>query len=360
MGNIDNIVDVKISLESPALDSASFSSILLVVQKPPKVGTEEMPDVAVVRSAKELEAFGYGVADEAYIAASVAFNQDPRPGKVYIIARSAGTSEGVSEDIAVCMDRAMSRNEWYGFSLAFTATATETEAAAKWAEANDKLFGFTYTNGECPISLGAYNNTFGFFAGSLVPQPEKMPDGNKYAAVACMAKCFGYDPGTETWALKTLNGVTPSHLSTTQMQQLTDEGANYYITVANKDVTQDGRTGSGEWVDVVRFMHWLVNEVQMGVFQFMVKNPKVAFNDGGITGIHNAVQSVLKGAQGKGIDEDAYDEDGNVFQGFTVSVPRAYKISAAKKKMRKLEGVTFTARLSGAIHITEIRGTLEY
>ena len=358
MGNIDNIVDVKISLESPAMDSASFSGLLLVAQKPSKVGTEDMPDVAVVRSAKELEAFGYTTTDEAYIAATVAFNQDPRPGKIYIIARSSGASEGTSEDIAACLDRAM-KNEWYGFALAFTATATETEAAAKWAEANEKLFGFAFTTGESPIS-GTYNNTFGFYAGDLVPQPERMPDGNRNAAVAFNAKCLRYDPGTETSGLNKHNGVTPSRLSSTQMGKLAGENINYYMTVANKDVTQDGKVVNGEWIDVVRFMHWLLNEVQMEVFQYMVKHPKVAFNDGGITGIHNAVQSVLQGAQGKGIDEDTYDDDGNIIRGFTVSVPRAYKISAAKKKMRKLEGVTFTARLSGAIHITEIRGTLEY
>lgn len=357
MSNIDKIVDVTIAVEAPASDSASFSNLLLVVQKPSNVGTETMPDVAVVTDAKELTAFGYTTEDEAYIATTVAFNQDPRPDKVYIIAMSANTD---GEDIAGCLDRALSTNEWYGFALAFAATATEVEAAAKWAEANDKLFGFTFWLGESPIDVKPYNNTFGIFSGDLIPQPDKLPDGNKYAAVAFMAKCFGYDPGTETWSLKTLNGVTPSHLSTTKMQSLASGNINYYIMVANKDVTQDGRLGSGEWIDVIRFKHWLVNKIQIEVFNFMVRNPKVAFNNGGITGIQNVIQAVLSGAQGAGIDEDTYDADGNLVKGYVVNVPMSQDIPAAEKKSRKLSGVTFTARLAGAIHETKVRGTLVY
>lgn len=357
MGNIDNIVDVTITVETPAADSASFSSLLLMAKKPSNAGTEEMPDVAVVHNAKELTGFGYETGDEVYAAAMAAFNQDPRPDKVYVVARSKNAD---GETIQECLDRAVSRNEWYGFGLAFDASATEIEAAAKWAEANEKLFGFSYASGTCPINLKAYNNTFGFYAGDLVPQPDRLPDGNRYAAVSYMAKCFGYDPGTETWGLKTLNGVTASHLSTTKIKELSEANVNYYITVANKDVTQDGRAGSGEWIDVIRFRHWLVNKIQIEVFNFLVKAAKISFNNGGITGIQNVIQAVLSSAQGAGIDEDIYDAEGNLDKGYTVSVPKSQDISAADKKGRRLSGVTFTARLAGAIHETKVRGTLVY
>ncbi len=358
MSNIDNIVHVTIAIEAPVMDSTSFSNLLLIVQKASTVGTEEMPDVAVIQSAKELTAFGYKTTDEAYIAATVAFNQDPRPDRVYIIARSANAD---GETVEECLDRAVSKNEWYGFALAFEATATEIEAAAKWAEANEKLFGFSFAAGNCPINMTPYSNTFAIYAGDLVPQPDSLPDGNRYAEVAYMAKCFGYDPGTETWGLKTLNGVTASHLSTTQINELSSANVNYYITVANKDVTQNGRVGADEWIDVIRFRHWLLNKIQIEVFKFMAKNEKAAFNDSGITGIQNVIESVLSAAQrAGGIDEDRYDENENLERGYIVTVPKSAAISAAEKRKRKLTGISFIARLAGAIHEVAIRGTLVY
>lgn len=356
MSNISDVVNVTIAIESPATDSASFSNLLLVVPAPTNVGTEDMPEIAVVQEVKDLIPFGYVSTDEAYKAVSVAFNQDMRPSKLYIIARKKSLES--DEAIADCLDRALAVNDWYGFSLAFDASATEMEASAQWSESNNKLFGFTYTTGNCPINISAYNNTLAFFAGDL--KSGEMPDGNTYAAIAFMSKCFAYDPGTETWNLKTLRGVTASELSSTKISTLKNGNINYYRTIANKDVTQEGKVGSGEWIDVIRFKEWLLNKIQIEVFNFMVKNPKVAFNDGGITGIQNVIESVLSSAQGGGIDDDRHDADGNVERGYEVIVPRSADVSATDKKNRKLTGVTFTARLAGAIHETTIKGTLVY
>lgn len=354
--NITDVVDVTIAIESPATDSASFSNLLLVVPGPTEVGTEDMASVVVIRSAKELTAFGYTSNDEAYKAAAVAFNQDMKPEKIYIVARKKTLEE--EESIADCLDRAIAVNEWYGFALVTYTSGTDIEAAAKWAESNNKLFGFTFTAGNCPIDITVYNNTFGFFSGDL--KADTIPDGNMYAGIAFMAKCFSYTPGSETWNLKTLRGVTASSLSTTKVETLKNGNVNFYRTVANKDVTQEGKVGSGEWIDVIRFKEWLINKLQVEVFNFMVKNPKISYNDEGIVGIQNVIESVLSSAQGTGIDKDRFDEDGNVEKGYEVIVPKSADISATDKKNRKLTGVSFTARLSGAIHETQIRGTLIY
>ena len=145
--NINDVVDVTIAIESPATDSASFSNLLLVVPKPTNAGDEEMNGVIVVQSAKDLTVFGYTSDDAAYKAVAVAFNQDMRPDEIYVIAREK-TLEA-DETIADCLDRAVSVNKWYGFALVSYTTSSDLEAAAKWAEANGKLFGFTFTSGNC-------------------------------------------------------------------------------------------------------------------------------------------------------------------------------------------------------------------
>lgn len=354
--NISDIVNVTIAIESPATDSASFSNLLLVIPQPTNASSEDMPTVAVIESAKDLIVYGYTTTDEAYKAATVAFNQDMKPDKVYVIARKNTLDS--TETIADCLDRALSVNEWYGVALVSYTTATEIEAAAAWAEANSKLFGFTYTAGTLPIDITPYNNTIAFYAGDI--KNSEIPDGNKYAVIAFMSKCFAYNPGSETWGLKTLKGVTSSDLTTTKINTLKNSNVNFYFTVANKDVTFEGKVGSGEWIDVIRFKEWLINKIQIEVFSYMSKSSKVAFNDAGITGIQNVIESILSSAQGTGIDNDRYNDDDEVEKGYTVTVPKSSSISSTDKRNRKLTGVEFTARLTGAIHETQIKGTLVY
>jgi len=353
---ISDIVDVQISIESPATDSASFSALLLVVPQPTNAGDEDMSGVITIKNASDLTAYGYATTDAAYKAAVVAFSQDAKPEKLYVIARNSESGE--NESISDCLDRAMAVNEWYGFSLVSYTANTDLEGAAKWAEANDKLFGFTYLSGNCPIDVTAYNNTFAFFAGDL--NASDIPDGNTYAAVALMAKNFSYDPGSETWELKTLKGVSASKLTAAKAETLRKGNVVFYRTIADKNVTQNTVVGSGEFIDTIRFKEWLINKIQIEVFNYMTKNSKIAFNDSGITGIQNVIESILSGAQGTGLDEDRFDSEGNEEKGYTVTVPKASEISASDRKARKLTGISFTARLASAIHEATIRGTLTY
>ncbi len=355
MSNMNDFVEVSIAIENPAMSSASFNNLLLVVAKPTKAG-KEMPDVVVISETKELQEYGYTEEDEAYKAAHVALIQEPRPSALYIIARKNDGED--NESITQCLDRAKAASEWYGFSL-LSATATDINNAAKWAEENTRLFGFTYTVGNCPIKLETYSMTFAFYAGSVSGE---LPEENQYAAVALMAKCFGYDPGSETWALKSLNGILPAdNLLTPVETELKNSNVTYYSRVANKFVTNGGKTGIGEWIDVLRFRDWLLNKIQIEVFDYITKNKKIPYNDSGITGIHNILNSILADAQETGgIDMDRYNGDEVAEKGYEVIVPRSAEISADDKKNRRLPGIKFTARLTGAIHFVGIKGTLVY
>lgn len=358
MNSISDVVDVTIAIEEPATDSNSFSKLLLVVARPKNSGTEDIPNVVSIKKADDLKVYGYDSTEDAYKAANVAFSQDPKPQELFVVARKVGADKE-NEPIAECLDRAARHNEWYGFSLIGFSSTTDLQAAAEWAEANSRLFGFTYISGSLPIVTSSYTHTFAFYAGSI--SASEYPDGNTYAAVAYMAKCFGYDPGSETWNLKSLNGVKESLLPAGKVHELKNAKTNFYRNIANKSVTQEGKVGSGEWIDVIRFKDWLLNKIQIEVFDFMTKNGKVAFNDSGITGIQNVLEAVLSAAQRLGgIDEDRYDENENLERGYIVTAPRSSNISAAEKKNRKLTGVSFVARLSGAIHEVAIRGTLIY
>lgn len=62
-----------------------------------------------------------------------------------------------------------------------------------------------------------------------------------------MAKCFGYDPGTETWNLKELATIVPTKLSTEQKKTLGAENINTFLRYAGCNCAMGGMTLAGEW-----------------------------------------------------------------------------------------------------------------
>ena len=60
-----------------------------------------------------------------------------------------------------------------------------------------------------------------------------------------------YDPGSATWALKTVTGITADSLTATERGFLDGDRMNYYTTVAGVDVTRKGVMASGEYLDVI-------------------------------------------------------------------------------------------------------------
>ncbi len=351
MSNIDDIVNVQISIESPTSTGESFSALLLVAPGPENAGLT-MPDVAEITYAADLADYGYAEDSETYLAATVAFAQDPRPEKVYVAVRK--TDSDTTEAITTTLDRALGTTGWYGIALVGDASGSDIKLAAQWAESNEKLFGFSWTGSEIPIDVTAYNRTYAMYYNGTEA-------ADKYGALALMAKCFGYDPGSESWDLKTLGSVSASTLTSAKIKELEKIPSMYYTKVASKNCTMNGKVGSGEWIDIIRFRDWLVSEIQSKVFNYLTANKKVPYTDDGITGVQGQIESVLKSAQNNGaIESDTTDSNGTKTAGYEVTVPKSADISASDKKSRKLRNVKFTAKLTGAINAAYIRGTLTY
>lgn len=350
---LDRIVNVSIELENLASSSASYSAILLVIPLPESAAEdEEIPNLLSIPSAADLKTYGYTSSESAYIAASIVFSQSPSPDKVYVTVRQQ-TDDGY-EDLDVTLDRVNS-NKWYGFALVGFEEVGDIEAAIKWAESNEKLFGYTLYTIERAVTIEGYYRTFEAYSAEVEDD-----ESYKYLALAMMAKCFGYESGSETWALKTLSGIPTSTLTTAEMDTLDEQGISYYIDIDGTSVTQGGKVMAGEWIDVIRFRDWLKNEIKSNIFNVLLANTKVPYTDAGITLIHSAITTALKDGQDVGgIAPTEYDEDGTETPGYTVSVPRASQVSKATKKSRVLPDCTFTARLAGAIHVVEVSGKLE-
>ncbi len=158
------------------------------------------------------------------------------------------------------------------------------------------------------------------------------------------------DPGSITWKFKPIATVQPSNLTTTELANLENKGANWYNTVAGVNITCNGTMGGGEFIDVTRGIDFIAARIAEAVFGDVANLGKVPFTDPGIAVIESAIRGVLILSVGQGIlSADPAP---------TVTVPLASAVSSADKANRSLTGVTFTGTLAGAIHSVTINGTV--
>ena len=364
---LDDIVKCNVEISNPASNDATFDSILLVVKGPEASGEKTMSKTTAISQADELLDYGFTTEDAAYVAATVAFSQNPAPSSIYICIRketSAESAETVTyEDIKNTLARAKGEVSFYGIHITEFGDDADIQGAISWTEANEKIFSFEYSDiTKCPVKNFSFYRSFGLFSGKADGyDADEQPIENEYAALAWMAKCFGYDPGTETWNMKELASIVPSALSTDEKKLLEENGINSFRRYAGSNITFGGNMLSGEWIDVIRFRDWLKAEMQTNVFNALKTNRKVPFTDGGIGLIEGQMEATLsKGQTVGGIAPTEYDSDDNEIPGYTVTVPLASDLTEAERKSRKLTGCRYTARLAGAIHIVEIHGNLTF
>lgn len=320
------------------------------------------PEVGVYTALTDVSDAGWttvGVtADPIGLAAAVAFSQNPKPDKIYIAYQK--WVEGGLENIGTTLSRAKTFGGWYVVCPAGVPEA-QYETMAQWTEANVNLFGYTFVGETDPVGSGYYRS-FGFDGKvkDIVLEGEN-PDSNAYMSVGAAVKCLSYQSGSETWAYKSLGGLTPSDFSATHEALLEAANLNYYETLAGLNVTRNGKVKAGEWIDIIRFRDWLENDMRVRVATVLLSNPKIPYTDGGIALIKAAmIASLMQGQVNGGISDTTVATDGSLIPGFSVSVPAAASISAADKAARVLNNCKFEAYLSGAIHVVKILGYLSY
>lgn len=235
--------------------------------------------------------------------------------------------------------------DWWLILEPFPSAAT-VAAIAAWAEANERYYLTVTQDSEViqhvPTSatdvMGALKTSGYMRTGPLYKRL-----AHKFADAAWAGAVLPLVSGSEEWGKKTLAGIDADNLTDTQIANVKGKNGNVYTTVAGINVTQDGHSSSGEWIDVVRFRDWLASDMQLRIFGHMASVPKIPFTDPGIAMIQADVLASLKtGVDVGGLSGDPDDAP-------TCTVPRARDVSAASRAARTLTGVQWTARLAGAI-----------
>lgn len=187
----------------------------------------------------------------------------------------------------------------------------------------------------------AYQRTFGIYSATA---------DTEFPEAAWVGYQLQEQPGSNTWSYKALTGVTVSKLSDTEATNIKDKSGNTYESVGGQSVTVGGKMFGGEWIDVMVFVDWLEARMTERLWFRMANSKKIPYTAAGATIIESEIRAQLNdGIRVGGLSDSPTP---------VVRVPDVLSVSPNLRAQRIFEGITFEARLAGAIHFVKIKGTV--
>lgn len=345
---LNDIVEVNITRQTTSVAVAAFNVPLILSQFATSKTRQAFTRARVYGSMAELYDDGWRSTDAVYNIANAIFSQNPSVNKIVV-----GRKDSNDATIDAALNAiANENNDWYGI-VVDQALVSSFADVASWVETAKKfaIFWITDVNAYDPskstdlasvLKLANRNRSAVFWHATPA-------GGADYPDAAWMGEGFPYEPGTSTWAYKTLNGVTPDTLLASQETALKNKNCNYYMTVGGVSITQEGKVASGEYIDIIIGTDWIEARLREAVYSALVNNRKIPYDDTGIAMIEGLVKGVLNEAASKGILQA---------DSIAVTVPKYADIPQADKLAMKLPDVKFSALYQGAIHSVTINGTI--
>lgn len=186
-----------------------------------------------------------------------------------------------------------------------------------------------------------YQRTFGVFSATADAE---------FPEAAWVGYQLQEQPGSNTWAYKALSGVTVSTLSDTESTNIHNKSASTYEQVGGLNSTIGAKMFGGEWIDVIIFVDWLEQRMKERLWSRMANSKKIPYTAAGAAIIEAEIRAQLNdGIRVGGLAQSPAP---------TVDVPDVLSVSVNARAQRIFEGITFEARLAGAIHFVKISGTV--
>lgn len=260
-------------------------------------------------------------------------------------------SQPPTEAWGATVDAVQSEDDtWYSLSIESHATADVLAVAAN-IEAKKKVFatssadqtikGAGDTDLFSQLKALSYQRTFGIWSADA---------DTTFPECSWVGYQLQEQPGSNTWAYKTLTGFTVSKISDTESKNILAKNGNTYETVGGLNTTIGGKMFGGEWIDVMVFVDWLEQRMKERLWFRMANSKKIPYTSAGAAIIEAEIRAQLNdGIRAGGLAESPAP---------TVNVPDVLSVSANMRAQRIFEGITFEARLAGAIHFVKIRGTV--
>jgi len=241
-------------------------------------------------------------------------------------------------------------NTWYAVMIESHLEA-DVLAVAGMIEGMKKVFGTSSasldvkttstTDTFSKLEALGYQRTFGVWSATA---------DTEFPEAAWVGYQLQEQPGSNTWAYKALSGVTVSSLSDTESSNIQAKSASTYERVGGLNSTIGAKMFGGEWIDVIIFVDWLEARMKERLWSRLVNSKKIPYTAAGAAIIEAEIRAQLN--------------DGIRVGGLApvpapvVVVPDVLSLSTNTRAQRIFEGITFSARLAGAIHFIKVQGTV--
>lgn len=282
---------------------------------------------------------------DAYRIASRIFGQNPAPAQVAVYGILYDDVTGTPEDLVTALNTLVEvNNDWYFLTCTENADDVIT-ALSGWVDTQLKMYFVTSQALTTPTALESERTVVMYHN-----------DAAAYVAEGLVATAATHRPGELTFKFKTVNGVSEADITATELNQLHTDGGFSYIRKMGVLQTTEGKTTSGEYIDVVMCGDFLKVRMEEEAAYLAVNTLKIPYDNQGISMLMSVVDSVLK----QGVDQGIIlqDDDGNGV--YDITVIKREDVSQNDIASRTYNGVRWTAKLAGAIHSGIITGVLEY
>lgn len=335
-----NIVNVQITREIPAISAVGFGALLFLAE------------AETVSSGERIRQFG-GLAEvmlsfteehPAAIAAQRYFGQSLRPERLYIGLKA--DDETYAEALTAIR---LVNDDWYALAIE-SPDAADIEAVSDYIQALPKIF-LAATADAGVIDPGTSIDIASVLLGKANWRTGVLfstEAADNFPAVAWAGDMLPRPPGSATWAFKQLAGILPDRLKSFQLAAAEEKRATVYVRIAGQNVTLEGQTSEpGNFIDIVRGTDWIRYRMSERIFATLSAAPKIPYV-GGNAIIEQLIRGVLDQAVRLRV----------IAPNYAVSVPPAERQSPNDRAERRYSDVTFSATLAGAVHGVEVRGVV--
>jgi len=274
---------------------------------------------------------------EAYKMASRIFGQTPKPQEIAILGVGNGSEGGLPEPNELINALNNTDEEFY-FLTCEDNSKNVVEALAEWTETQQKMYGFSTDDLELAESIETKGYDRTFFVVHESPE--------SYPCEGWIGRCAPEEPGSITWNYKSVSGITISGVDSNEVKDL---NGNTYIEQHGETHMYDGRTASGEWIDVIRSQDFLYTRIDESIFGTLLRAKKVPYTNTGIAMIEAAIEAPIMQAANNGM---IAEEDGEYL--YEITVPRRSDTTVNDRAQRLLPDIEAVVTLAGSVHGGEI------
>ena len=336
-----NDITINISSGSIGLTQQSFTPLIMANGS----GALVASGVQTITELTDMTDIGYLTTDTEYDMVSAMFAQSPRPASVKVIRVTGAYATELASLITT-------DNDWYSVCID-SRTKADLQAVGTWANSNKKFF------------FGCSSDITALTDRNIDREAYLIHDNSAtdYPECAWVGQNIPKQPGSITWKWKVLSGQNAPTFTSTQLNTIRTNNGQALQTQAGATFVNEGKTTSGEYIDIIHGQDWVEDQLKTGLLSLFVNNDKIAFDDTGIALVEGVVRDVLKQAGDNNIIAKAVSEadmllsDDKVYI-YQVTVPQRADVSTANRSARTLPDVKFTYTTAGAIHKVTVTGKI--